>query len=186
VPRRIAHILLAIAMVAALLPMGCGGKDTPTPDAQLDWSFEPGAIRIRVKADEQLNLYRNEAHTLALCLYQLATPDAFKDKVRTVNGVTNLLDCQRFDPSVVTAKRIIVQPGEDRTIFMDRAEKVRHLGLAAGYFELDPAAATRLYPVPIEERDEGFLFSDIVRTPGKLFVNLFLGPREIQTAGAVQ
>lgn len=179
---------------------GCGGSDAgPSPkevqlsqqaDALMKWEFTPGGIEVRFKADPQLNYYDGNPHTLALCIYQLAAPDSFKDQSQTESGLLTLLSCERFDEAnVASSKRVFVQPGEERIMALDRAEGAKFLAVAAGYYELAPKAATRLFAVPVEEREEteGWIFTEtyVVRTPGKLFMNLLLGPKEIQRVGSL-
>ena len=57
------------------------------------------------------------------------------------------------------------------------------MALVAGYYNQDPANVTRLYQIPVKTTKEGWLFPDYSESPETLFVNLLLGPHEIQRIG---
>jgi type VI secretion system VasD/TssJ family lipoprotein len=175
--------ILALKLCALLFGCGGGGPDPMRVTPQ--WKYDPNGGEFRVRADPLLNLYDNQGHTLVLCVYQLSDPNKFLSLAKTRDGLVTLLQCDKaFDDSAVTFQKMIIQPGDDFTQSMARAEKATAVGVAGGYFDLDPARSTRLFTYPVIERDTGVLTRDMVRKPGKLVVNLFLGPTEIQKVGS--
>jgi len=149
------------------------------------WKYDPAGAELRVRADSMLNLYDTQGHTLVLCIYQLSDPNKFNSLAKTIDGVLSMLQCEKgFDDSAVTFQKMIIQPGDDIAQPMARAEKATAVGIVAGYYELDPLRATRMFTYPVIERDTGILSRDMVRKPGKLVINLFLGPTEIQKVGS--
>lgn len=181
--RRLLPALFALKLCAFLFSCGGGGPDPMRVTPQ--WKYDPNGGELRVRADTLLNLYDNQGHTLVLCIYQLSDPNKFLSLAKTRDGVLTLLQCEKaFDDSAVTFQKMIIQPGDDFTQPMARAEKATAVGVAGGYFELDPTRATRVFTYPVIERDTGVLSRDMVRKPGKLVVNLFLGPTEIQKVGS--
>ncbi len=170
-------------LLLTLLAAGCGGGPDPTR-TNPQWKYAPGSLELRFRADKLLNLYDAQGHTLMLCVYQLSDPNGFNNLVKTEPGLKKLLECKDFDPTAVYYQQLIVQPGEDRIMPLDRAEKATFVAVVAGYYELAPQRSTRLFQIPVLERDEGILTTDMVRTPGKLLVNLFLGPVGIQSVGS--
>jgi type VI secretion system VasD/TssJ family lipoprotein len=172
-------------LLLVLLAPGCGGGSSSDPTkSKPQWTYAPGSLELRFRADKMLNLYDAQGHTLMLCIYQLSDPNGFNNLVKTETGLRKLLECKDFDPTAVYFQQLIVQPGEDRVIPLDRAEKATFVAVVAGYYELAPQRSTRLFQIPVLERDEGILTTDMVRTPGKLLVNLFLGPLGIQSVGS--
>lgn len=170
---------------------GCGGPTQENLNAQglprdkPNWTYQPDGFNLRVKADALLNLYDNIGHTAVLCVYQLTDPNKFDSTAATRKGILTLLDCSKaFDASAVTFDKIIVQPGEDKVFVLPRAEKALYVGVVAGYYDLDPTRSSRLFQYPVISQDEGFWTKDMVRTPGKLVVNLLLGPAGIQQIGS--
>ncbi|MFO7595648.1 MAG: type VI secretion system lipoprotein TssJ [Desulfocurvibacter africanus] len=165
-----------------LLPLivGCGGKSD-----SVVWSHARDAISLEIVADESLNLYAGEPHTLALCVHQLSDPDKFGELSGTPSGVLALLKCDSFDASVSGYRRIVAQPGEQKILLLDRAENARFIGISAGYYNVNPAQATRLFEIPIDEHKQGYIpfFRDTVRQPGRLKIDLLLDPQEIQDVG---
>lgn len=172
---------------------GCGGSTPPQenlnaeglPRDKPNWTYQPDGFNLRVKADPLLNLYDNMGHTAVLCVYQLSDPNKFNSTAKSSAGIVKLLDCTKaFDASAVTFEKIIVQPGEDKVFTLPRAEKALFVGVVTGFYDLDPTRCSRVFKYPVISQDEGFLSKDIVRTPGKLVVNLLLGPVGIQQIGS--
>ena len=162
----------------------CGGTPPDPLRTQPQWKYAPGSLELRYHADPQLNIYDEQGHTVVLCLYQLSDPNGFLNLAKSREGLLKLLDCKDFDATAVFYQRLIVQPGEDRVLPLDRAEKAAYVAVAAGYYDLNPQRSTRLFQIPVITRDEGIFTKDIVRKPGKLLVNLFLGPVGIQEIGS--
>ncbi|QWV94596.1 type VI secretion system lipoprotein TssJ [Geomonas oryzisoli] len=105
-------------------------------------------IRLKVQADRQLNRYDRSSHALLLCLYQLKEPDGFRQLAQNKEGVPKLLECGRFDPSVVNAQLLVVQPGQELSRSCDKGAGTRYLGLATGYYGLGKGKVTELLPIP--------------------------------------
>ncbi|MBJ6750692.1 type VI secretion lipoprotein TssJ [Geomonas anaerohicana] len=162
------RVLLAVSLLA-LLP-GC------TMNMRL---AEGGAsssprrvIRLKVQADPQLNRYDRNSHALLLCLYQLKEPDGFRQLAQNREGVPKLLECGRFDPSVVNAQLLVVQPGQELSQSCDKGTDARYLGLATGYYSFGKRKVTELLAMPSGTADNG---------PEGL-LHLDLGAQEITSA----
>ena len=104
---------------------------------------------MRIKSDPQLNTNENSSHTLVLCVYQVKDKSMFEQLSTNEDGIYQLLDCEPFHDSVTAAKRLIVQPNQDLTFVMDRMEKTKNLGIAAGYFKLEKNRITRIFDIPV-------------------------------------
>lgn len=162
-------------------------KDLPKPavpeDAQpgsVQWTYGSNAISLQLKADSMLNSYEDKAHTLVLCVYQLSDPNAYTDMAKTQEGIIKLLQCTRFGDTVTGVNRIILQPNETRTVFLDRAVGTQYVAIAAGYYNVNPDKASTLFKIPIDVHKKGLIFKDTYLIPGRLDLGLFLGPGEIQ------
>jgi type VI secretion system VasD/TssJ family lipoprotein len=180
-------LLFCLALLPPVVLTGCGGggggQDSATAGPSSMWSYQPNSIQIRFKSDARLNEYDGKSHALTICLYQLSKPNAFNDLAKSQSGLSKLLECQRFDQSVSLAQQVFVQPNEDRLLYLDRGESAKYVALVAGYYDQDPGSVTRLYQIPIKTTKEGWLFPDYSESPETLFVNLLLGPKEIQRIG---
>jgi len=144
----------------------------------LVWSYGKDAIRLELRSDPRLNLYDGIPHTLLLCVYQMSDPNAFNQLKDEKDGLPKLLECARFDSSVTSAKRHIMQPAEDKTLSLDRAEGAKYVGIVGGYYLLQKELSVRLFQVPVEET-----INETERTkttkPGLLHIKLYLGPQMI-------
>ncbi len=163
-----------------LVFISCATKPPVAPPPE--WRYEKDAIRLHLKSDPRLNLYEDSPHTLLFCIYQLTDPNAFNQQKEEKEGMAKLLECTRFDPSVATSKRMVIQPGQDTTLLLDRAENAKYVGVVAGYYHLQKDYATRLKEVPLKEEiiKKGWFSQEKVIKPGILNLELYLGPQAIQ------
>ena len=178
-------------LLSGLMLLACSSK--PTLIAQdsmttagnspetVAWNFAPNAIALHITATADLNLIDDQAHTLSLCLYQLANPAPFRERTVSVGGVVSLLDCERFDPSVKAADRIIVTPGMVARKVFDRVEGAKYVAIAAGYATLHPDQITRVWSIPLAHQQTGSLWwKDDVFTPGKIDLVVQLGSGSLE------
>ena len=158
-----------------LLMCACASKPLPLPD----WNFEKAAINIDLKADNRLNLNEEIPHTLLLCLYQLKDRNTFNRIAENQEGIYKLLECNLFDSSVTSVKRLIVNPGQDMNFTLDRAEGTRYVAVVAGYYLLAKERMIRFYEVPVEVRKKGMIMKEKYQVPTVMNIILNLGPKQI-------
>lgn len=166
---------LFILVVLSLLVFSCAAKVLPPPQ----WTYEKGAVKLQVVADPVLNLDGGKAHTLHVCIYQLKDPNGFNQLANDQNGLYKLLDCGLFDAGVASSRRLIVNPGENTTFVMDRAENAKYLAVTAGYYGLVKERITRLVEIPVIIEEKGFLTKERTQKPGMLDITILLGPEQI-------
>ncbi|MDA8122619.1 MAG: type VI secretion lipoprotein TssJ [Deltaproteobacteria bacterium] len=194
-------------LLAGIILAGCGGGAATTPGmsgtassasksastassalsaASISYTgsypYEREAVRIHLKADPRLNLFDATAHTLFICVYHLRDPNGFNQLLDETDGISKLLECARFDPSVMGTRKIVVQPGGEVNETVDRPEGAKYVALVAGYSRLRKEDSVRLYPVPIIEKRIGWSVRSTAM-PGPLAIDLFLGPDAIEGGG---
>ena len=151
------------------------------PVEPVKYGYEKDAIELHLKADKQLNYKDKKAHALVICVYQLISPNAFNQLSGSRNGLNSLLECSVFDPTgVAVSKLIVVNPGKDMDMKLDRAEGAKYVALVAGYYTIDKDKITRLYQIPEISERSGFLWLNKTIKPDKLQISLILAPRQIQ------
>lgn len=141
--------------------------------------YEREAIRLHLKGDPRLNLYQGSPHTLVLCTYQLRDPNAFNQLIEDKDGFSKLLECSRFDPSVTYSRMLVIQPGQEVTESLDRAEGTKYVSIIAGYY-FPKKDVVRLFQIPVIEETKGLFSRTKTTKPGILYIDLYLGPQEIQ------
>lgn len=189
------NCLIPLFFLLAFTLLGCGGGQ-PAPQnpttvtspaaspAEIKWTYQVNAISLTLGVDKNLNEYNGMSHTLLLCVYQLSDKNKFNEFAGTSTGLNSLLACKSFDPSVTHVQRVFVQPDQNATLSMDRAEGAKFLAVAAGYYDLQGSGATRTWQIPMETSETGMLFwKDTWYAPAKLDAMLILGPHEIQKVG---
>jgi len=157
-----------------------GARQRSLAQPPLSCPYKQSAIQIFLKADPELNLYENVAHTLYLCFYQLKDPNVFNLKARYEDGLYELLDCSLFDPSVTSFERVTLQPGKELSLTLDRAEGSNYFAMAAGYFQMEKDRITRFVEIPVETKSK-------ILTPWKkyyvcrdLVIEITLGAQQIE------
>jgi type VI secretion system VasD/TssJ family lipoprotein len=163
-------------LLLVLLVCSCAPKQLPAPE----YGYEEDAIKIHVKADPQLNLSDGKPHTLLVCIYQLRDPNAFNQLAGDQEGLYRLLECALFDASVVGAKKLIVQPGQNTTFNLDRAQGTAYVGVAAGYYLIERERIVRLHAIPIVIEKKGIVRRTKRLKLPTLEIDLKLGPQQIQ------
>jgi type VI secretion system VasD/TssJ family lipoprotein len=170
--------LLAISLAGAMLLLGaCAAKQLPPPQ----WTYEKEAVRLHIRADTKLNLDDGEAHTLLLCAYQLSDPNNFNQLANDQDGLYQLLECSLFGGGAVAAKRLIIQPGQDVNMSLDRAEGARYVAIVAGYYILEKERMVKMVEIPEYTEKKGFIKKSKTRKPAQLNIELLLGPQQITT-----
>ena len=162
---RFVYVVIAVCTICMF--SGCGGKQPPPPEPQ--WLYEKDAITLRFKADQMLNMSDGTAHTLMLCVYQVRDESMLSQLATNEDGIYQLLDCENFDSSVRSAKRLIIHPGQDLTFVMDRLAGTRKVGFVAGYSQLQKERMIRTVDIPVLiSKDQ----KSAVAVPLKAVVNL--------------
>jgi type VI secretion system VasD/TssJ family lipoprotein len=186
----LAGLLLTLIAFGSL--SGCSSDPAPAVTPQLvtsalpnflppDWRYEKNAIQLHVEADPLLNLFHKAPHTLLLCTYHLRDPNAFNQLQDEKGGLQKLLDCGRFDPSVLYARRIVLQPGQTLEQSLDRSDGARFIAFAAGYYQMQKDRMTASLPVPLAiVKREG----SVLQIPQKMRIDLRLGPQELKEVQA--
>jgi predicted component of type VI protein secretion system len=158
-------------------------QNAASPD-QVKWSYLPGGLTMNLKADKNLNLFEGFSHNILLCTYQMTAPAAFQELAANIGGIRKLLECARFDQTVVHVERRFISPGQESTFVLDRAEGGQHVGLVAGYNDLQPGLVTTMYSFPVTTNKDGWWpWSSDVYNPGTLTMDILLGPNSIQRMG---
>lgn len=180
--------LLRFALILSVLPvaaLSCARAvsvqevDPPIPKA---WPYERHAIKLTVKADALLNLEQDRGHSLVVCIAQLNDPQSFEKIRKTENGLAAFIESGGAgDPNVVQFERIVVQPGDFKTLYLDRAEDAQWIGVVAGYYTLEPGKVDWMIKIPVvKQRGGGKLFKRTETLgPGKVGLGLLLGRTQI-------
>ncbi len=168
----------------------CGGGAGRGNGSEPVWSYSPQSIKIHYRATQDLNLYNDTPHTLILKIFQLKDISRFKALLHSRAGIIKVLqfvgqnlylgDAQQ---DVLYYEQEIVSPGDEKTISLDRMKGVRWVAIVAGYYNLSPTTSFRCFKIPIVYEKKGIIFRKKIAKPGRLFVNLILGPTSIQSVG---
>lgn len=151
-------------LCACLLLAACASS--PPPDLTVqpdDLSYAPRTIELQLSAAETLNIDSGQAHALSLGVFQLSDPAAFGTLAASAAGAEKLLDQgMDADATVVGFDRIVLQPGEKRTVYLNRAAHAQYLGLVAGYFRITPAQDVVIFNIPIVPKPVGWVTKGMV------------------------
>lgn len=184
-----AWLALGLAVLAAALLGGCatansmmGGNTRKEAVAEIAWSFARNAILVEVEADNRLNEYSGEAHTLVLGVYQMEDSAAFYKLIADAALVGKSLETGKGGEGFVHFARYVVTPGQHSILQLDRAQKAKFVGIAAGYYQMDAARSARLFEVPLTVESEGMVSKTYKAAPATLALRLNFGPDELLNA----
>ncbi len=149
--------------------------------------FDPKGIQINYIADKMLNSYEDRSRTLMVVVYQLNNINAFNNLVKDEIGITQLLETERFDPSVVGMDKIFIEPGQKNTVYLSRVENARWVGIVAGYCDSIPSQTQRIFEIPVIVEKKGIY--GFRRTEAKvvpLQIDLYFGVQSIQLKSEIE
>lgn len=149
------------------------------PVAPPEWGYEKETIHVHLKAEPLLNLYDGVPHPLQICIYQLKDPNALVRLSEDDEGLYKLIECGRFDSSVVSHKSLSIQPGQDSIFDLDRVEDAKYVAVVAGYYLLQKEAMVRLFDVPVIIEKKSWIKRTRIAKPAPLSIELTLGPQKI-------
>jgi type VI secretion system VasD/TssJ family lipoprotein len=185
---RVAGACLAAGMAASALS-GCatanslmGGNTRKEAVAEIAWEFGRNAILVEVEADNRLNEYGGEAHTLVLGVYQMEDSAAFYKLIADTALVGKSLESGKGGEGFVHFARYVVAPGQHSILQLDRAQKAKFVGVTAGYYQMEAARSARLFEVPLTVESEGMVSKTYKAAPATLAVRLNFGPDELLNA----
>lgn len=167
-------IRIAFFLSVASLFSAC--SSAPLVKQPPEWGYEKDAIQLHIVSDPQLNLYQKQAHSLIVCLYHLRDPNGFNQLIDEKDGLSRLLECSRFDPSVTYSRRLVIQPNQELNESLDRTDGAKFVGVVAGYYTLQKEGSVKSYPIPITEAKKG---SILVQKTAKLNIDIYLGRQDI-------
>ena len=173
------------ALHLSVLLAACSSTPTELTVPPEGWAYEERAITITVKAPSDLNSVSGRPHSLALGVFQLNDPNTFTGLSVTREGAVQLMQKGRIDDTVSNFTIVNVRPGERRRVHLNRAQSAQHVGIIAGYYELNPKNDVQLFSIPIKAQKRGIverglaavsLISDQAdANPDTLFVYVELG-----------
>ncbi len=138
-----------------------------------DFSYMKNALVIDIKAQNNLNTYNNQPHTILLGLFELSDPNLFNQMLEQQDSVSKIFGDNVLDGNVLSRRKLVIQPGEHKQLTMDRIEGARYLGVVAGYYKLQQDKSTsRLYSVELDYTKKT-IWSRAVEP--KILVELMLG-----------
>jgi len=138
-----AAVLVALLGIAWL--SACAGRAVKV---DCEYGYAKDAVVFDLAASPDLNRFNNQAHTVVLVFHALSDPNAFNQLLESAEGVGRLLEGKRFDPSSLSTRQIVIQPGEARQFVMDRVQGTRYIAVVAGFYAQQANNFSRLFPIP--------------------------------------
>lgn len=163
-------------VVCIFLFIACAAKKPPP----VEWTPGPEEITIELKNDGQLNLVEGMPHTLLICVYQLNNQNSFNQMSVDQEGLRKLLECNLFDGSVASSKKIIAYPGQNQTFILDRAEGAKYVAVVAGYYQLVKERVVRIFDIPTVIDKKGIIKRSLTHKAAPLDMVIHLGAKQLQ------
>lgn len=179
---------MAVSILASSL-VGCaatnalmGGNSRKEALAEIAWEFAENGVVIEIEADPLLNEYNGEAHTLLLGVYQMEDSAAFYKLSADSMLLAKALESGKAGDSFTHFVRYVIAPGQKIIMAVNRAQKSKFVGIAAGYYQMDGANSTRLFQIPLTVASDGLITKSYKAAPAILNLRLSLGADSIVNA----
>ncbi|HEX4330385.1 MAG TPA: type VI secretion system lipoprotein TssJ [Burkholderiales bacterium] len=186
--RRFTALLLVLALAACSLDKAnslAGGNSEAEAKKDAEWSYRERGVVLNVTADPGLNEYGGLAHAVVLVIAQTVEPAAFNTFVKSAQSVGKALGSGEA-PGVLNLERVYIEPGSTQRVVLDRVDKARYIGVAAAYFEGDPARNARVFAIGVDVKTTGFVVKNSVATPLPLGLSVRLGDKALLYARATE
>ncbi len=177
------RIVFGIVTILSIMCTACQSKNQTAPPP-VQWDFEQDAIHLRYDASPDLNQYGGSSHSLMLLVFQLTDAADFTNYTQTPDGILRLLQYHDLDrrksidlKNKADLQRFFINPGSSDVLHIDRVKDARWIGVVAGYFDIVPEQSTQVIRIPVEKTEQGFLRKTTHSRPGRLFIDIQLGPR---------
>lgn len=188
--KRVVRVGGWLPVAAALLLAACSSAPPQLSVAPDGWTYGPRLITLQLEATETLNIDSGQAHALSIGVFQLSDPGSFGALSASPAGAEKLLDeGATGDPSIVDFDRVVLQPGEKRTVYLNRASNAQYVGIVAGYYTLTSPQDVALYNIPVVAKPEGWVTKGMVAVglqsestdgmPGALALSVGFGPDQV-------
>lgn len=126
------------------------------PTEAASYAYEEAALKVHFSADPSLNLFHGRPHALSIKLLQLSDPGVLNHYRGSSFRLADLLalDATERHEEVVSETRLVLLPGEQRTLTLNRVKDARHLVLLTGYYGIQDATSLRRLEIPaVNERN---------------------------------
>lgn len=112
--------------------------------------YESRALALHLAPSERLNSQSGEARTLVLKIIQMDDPTLLDDYRASAFRLADLMaaDTPQLSASFLRENRVILHPGQSRSLTLDRVKGASHLVLLAGYFQMADDTSVRVLPLP--------------------------------------
>ncbi|HEV7164212.1 MAG TPA: type VI secretion system lipoprotein TssJ [Gammaproteobacteria bacterium] len=179
-----------LSVAASLLLAACSSAPAQLTVAPDGWTYGPRLITLQLEATETLNIDSGQAHALSVGIFQLSDPGSFGGLSASPAGAEKLLDeGATADPSIVDFDRVVLQPGEKRTVYINRAANAQYVGIVAGYYQLVSLQDVALFNIPVVAKPVGWVTKGMVAVglqtadtdgmPGALALSAGFGPDQV-------
>ncbi|QFY41584.1 type VI secretion lipoprotein TssJ [Candidatus Methylospira mobilis] len=164
-----------------LMLCGCSTTAGPSPQDQAklsaDWAYRADGIKLYVASSGDMNNWDGEAHTVALAIIQMDDPAEFTRISTDRAALLQLINEGKAPLWSVQLSRYVINPGvKTASVTLARAQKTKHFGIVAGYYDFDASQDVKFFSIPLKlkEEDSGF-----VARPAQVRVAIQFGRQQI-------
>ncbi len=161
-------------IMLTFLLVSCSGGANKSAESEAKADYAENGISIKYQADDRLNMVGQQSHSLVLVIYQLSDVNGFNTFAGYKEGLVKLLAAESFDATVTAVTKKYIEPGSGGVISLDRAAHTEHVGIVAGYYDLNPDKSSTLLNITYDTSRHGWLLQKST-TVNLLDVTLMLG-----------
>ncbi|MCW6030448.1 MULTISPECIES: type VI secretion system lipoprotein TssJ [unclassified Pantoea] len=169
------------ATLLVLLISGCSHDPQAKEQAivNVPSSYAEGAISLHLIAEPQMNAWQEMPNSVTVIVIQAASSSQLEAVLQSSSEIRALFHGAAAHPHLIKTDRYTLMPGQQHTLHIDRAEKVRQVAIIAGYYPFPSEGHIARFAIPVDATQPFWWRSDWQATLSPLSLSITLGKSSI-------
>ncbi|OCQ51984.1 Type VI secretion lipoprotein [Photorhabdus australis subsp. thailandensis] len=118
--------------------------------------YASNAIRLKMTADPQLNVFNNMPNSCTILIAQAEKREQLDKLLANPTLLRNLFAGTGATENILQLDNYVMMPGQSVSLHIDRAEQARYIVLIAGYYPAPGSAHVRVLSLPLRLEQSGW------------------------------
>ncbi|WP_434524863.1 type VI secretion lipoprotein TssJ [Photorhabdus asymbiotica] len=118
--------------------------------------YASNAIRLKMTADPQLNVFNNMPNSCTILIAQAEKREQLDKLLANPTLLRNLFAGTGATENILQLDNYVMMPGQSVSLHIDRAEQARYIALISGYYPAPDSAHVRVLSLPLRLEQRGW------------------------------
>ncbi|NHB91182.1 type VI secretion lipoprotein TssJ [Photorhabdus cinerea] len=118
--------------------------------------YANNAIRLKMMADPQLNVFNNMPNSCTILIAQAEKREQLDKLLANPTLLRNLFAGTGATENILQLDNYVMMPGQSVSLHIDRAEQARYVALIAGYYPAPGSTHVRVLSLPLRLEQSGW------------------------------